>query len=143
MIQIDYLVLADAVAAVGGKHYIHGGGWDTIAAASFPIVHNAMALAARLRVPWSATNQPCALELDVIDADGRSILPNPPGPLRGTINVGRPPELPAGEDQVLPLAFPLHGLRFERAGTYDIVLRLSNGAEARAPFRVVQAQAAQ
>lgn len=143
MIAIDYLVLADAVAAVGGKHYIHGGGWDTLTAGAFPTIHAAMAVAVRLRIPWSATNQPCAIELDVLDADGQTILPSPPGPPRGTINVGRPPDLPSGEDQVLALAFPLNGLRFERPGSYVIVFRLENGTEARAPFRVVRSQARQ
>ena len=41
--QIDYLVLADAVAAVGGKHYIHGGGWDTLFSRTFPFVHPTLA----------------------------------------------------------------------------------------------------
>jgi hypothetical protein len=136
MVRVDYMVLADAVAAVGGKHYIHGGGWDTLYAAAFPVTHPSMAVALRLRVPWGATNRPCALELDVLDADGFSLLPAPPGPIRGTVNVGRPPHLPVGDDQVVPLALALNGLRFERAGLYVVVCRLDGAEAARAPFRV-------
>jgi hypothetical protein len=137
MIQVDYFVLADAVAAVGGKHYIHGGGWDTLSTAAFPTVHPAMGAAVRLRVPWHDTNRPIEIELDVLDADGRSILPAPPGAPRGTLNVGRPPELPLGDDQVLQLAFPLANLRFEEAGRYMVSFRLGGEEVARAPFRVV------
>lgn len=138
MVGVDYLVLADAVAAVGGKHYIHGGGWDTLYAQSFPVVHSSMAVAIRLRVPWGDTNRPCTFELDVLDADGRSILPAPSGPIRGTVNLGRPPHLTIGDDQVVPLALALNALRFENPGLYVIVCRLDGTEAARAPFRVSQ-----
>ena len=137
MIQLDYLILADAVAAVGGKHFIHGGGWDTLSTSAFPTVHPTMAVAVRLRVPWSDTNRPTALLLDLLNADGASILPNPPGPLRGDISVGRPPTLVPGDDQVLLLSFPLNNLRFESPGYYMITLHLNGAEAARAPFRVV------
>jgi hypothetical protein len=137
MIQVDYFVLADAVAAVGGKHYIHGAGWDTLTSSGFPTVHPAMGAAVRLRIPWHDTNLPVEIELDVLDADGRSILPNPPGVPRGTLNVGRPPELPMGDDQVLQLSFPLTNLRFASAGRYVVSFRLAGEVVARAPFRVV------
>lgn len=137
MIQVDYFVLADAVAAVGGKHYIHGGGWDTLTTNGFPTVHPTMGAAVRLRVPWHDTNRPVQIELDVLDADGRSILPNPPGPPSGMLNIGRPPELPFGDDQVLQLAFPLNNLRFDQPGHYVVSLRLAGEEVARAPFRVI------
>lgn len=137
MVTTDYLVLADAATAAEGKHYIHGAGWDTIYTASLPVTHPALAVAIRLRISWTDTNQPCNLELDVIDADGVSILPNPPGPLRGSFTAGRPPQIPIGSDQVACLAFTLSGLQIPRQGTYEVILRL-NGVDAdRSPFNVM------
>jgi len=140
MIQLDYLILADAVAAVGGKHFIHGGGWDTLSTSGFPTVHPAMAVAVRLRVPWGDTNRPTAIELNLLDADGGSLLADPPGPLRGNISIGRPPNLTTGDDQVLLLSFPLNGLRFDAPGYYVVTLQLDGVEMTRAPFRVVLTQ---
>lgn len=136
MIQVDYLVLADAVAAVAGKHYIHGGGWDTLFSAVFPVTHPVMAVAIRLRVPWGDTDRAATLILDVLDADGHTILPDPPGAIRGEINVGRPSHLPVGDDQVVPIALALNNLRFVAPGQYVVVCRLDGEEAARAPFRV-------
>lgn len=136
MIQVDYLVLADAVAAVGGKHYIHGGGWDTLFSAAFPVTHPVMAVAIRLRVPWANTDRPATLVLDVLDADGQTILPDPPGPIQGTVNIGRPSHLPTGDDQVVPIALSLNNLRFVGPGQYVVVCLLGGEEAARAPFRV-------
>ena len=136
MIQVDYLVLADAVAAVGGKHYIHGGGWDTLFSATFPVTHPVMAVAIRLRVPWANTDRPANLVLDVLDADGRTILPDPPGPILGSIDIGRPPHLPVGDDQVVPIALSLNNLRFVGPGQYVVSCLLEGAETARAPFRV-------
>lgn len=134
--DIDYLVLADAAAAENGKHYIHGGGWDTIQSASFPAQHPVLAIAVRFRIPWADTNQPRAITVDVIDDDGNSILP---APHTVEMNVGRPPTIPAGEDQVVPLAFNFVGVRFERPGHYAAVVRIDGDDRARAPFRVAEA----
>jgi hypothetical protein len=137
-ISADYLILADAAAAVAGKHYIHGGGWDTIQAASFPVTHHAMSAAIRLRVPWTATNQPHDLELDIVDADGQSVLPNPPGPFTGQLNIGRPPHLEPGEDQVVPLVMDIRSLVFVAPGSYAAILRIGGFEAMRSPFRLVQ-----
>ena len=136
MLSVDYLVLADAAAAVEGRHYIHGAGWDTLFAASFPVVHPSMSVAVRLRIPWTDTNRPYTMELDVVDADARSILLNPPGPAKGTVNVGRPPHLEPGNDQVLCLAFNLVGLQFQQSGTYAVIFTLDDREAARAPFQL-------
>src|SRR5690348_3526788 len=103
MLQVDYLVLADAADAMNGKLYILGGGWDRIGAASFPVAHPQLAAAIRLRCPWNDTNTPHEFELDVLDEDGNSILPEP-GPIRGRVSVGRSPTTVPGDDQVLPVA---------------------------------------
>ena len=136
MLRVDYLVLAEAATAVEGRNYIHGAGWDTLFAASFPALHPLMSVALRLRIPWADTNRPYAMELDVVDADGRSILANPPGPPHGTVNVGRPAHVEPGNDQVLCLAFNLVGLRFEAAGTYAVIFRLEGDEAARSPFHL-------
>ena len=138
MISVDYLILADAAAAVAGKHYIHGGGWDTIQTVSFPVTHHAMSVAVRLRVPWTATNQPYDLELDIVNADGQSILPTPPGPFTGTFNIGRPTHLAPGEDQVVPLVMDIRSLVFQEAGMYAAILRVGGFEATRSPFRLVQ-----
>ena len=134
--DVDYLVLADAAAAENGKHYIHGGGWDTIQATSFPAHHPALSIAVRFRIPWTDTNQPHEISIDVIDDDGNSILP---APHVIQMNVGRPPTIPAGEDQVVPVAFNFVGVRFDRPGHYAAVVRVDGDDRARAPFRVAEA----
>jgi hypothetical protein len=141
--QVDYLVLSDAAVAADGKHYIHGAGWDTIWVSAFPAAHPLIAVAVRLRAPWNDTNQPHELLIDVLDDDGNSVVPNPPGAPRGTINVGRPPHIAPGSDQVVPLAISLQGLSFARAGTYSVVLRLDGADAARSPFSVTLAPGAQ
>jgi hypothetical protein len=138
--HVGYMVLADATAAENGKHYIHGGGWDRIFAATFPVIHSSLSVALQLRVPWHDTNQRHELELDVVDADGQSILPTPPGLPRGTVTVGRPPDLEEGDDQNLPLVFTITQLRFERAGTYAVLVRIDGMEAARSAFRVVDMQ---
>lgn len=141
--QVDYLVLADAAVAVEGKHYIHGAGWDTIWVGAFPAAHPLVAVAIRLRVPWNDTNQPHELVIDILDEDGNSIVPTPPGAPRGTINVGRPPNILPGADQVVPLAISLANLTLARPGVYSVILRLDGSDVARSPFSVTLAPGAQ
>lgn len=136
MIEIDYLIVADAATAVEGKHYIQGAGWDRVYVAHFPVVHPAVGIAVRLRVPWTDTNQSHQLTIALIDADGQSVLPDPPGTPGALINLGRPPHLEPGTDQTLCLAFNLYGLRFERPGAYAFVARIDGRDLARAPFLV-------
>lgn len=138
----DYMALADAATVADGKLYIHGAGWDNVLAQTFPTTLTAAA-AILLRIPWAETNEEHIIGLDIHDADGHSILPKQPGPVRGTLNVGRPANIEAGDDQVWPLAINLNGTAIERVGRYAVVLELDGQEVARAPFRVKQAQALQ
>ena len=132
--DIDYLILADAATAAGGKLYIHGAGWDGIFGLSFPLQHPGLAVALRLRVPWTDTNRSHVLEMDLMDADGASLLP---APLRAPVTAGRPPQLPVGEDQVIPMAVVISGPTFPRPGTYAVVARIDGLERSRSPFRVI------
>lgn len=140
--QVDYMVLADAAAVAEGKSYIHGAGWDNIVTRVLPTTLIA-AVAILVRIPWAETNEEHVIGLDILDADGHSILPKDPGPLRGKLNVGRPAHIEAGEDQVMSFAISLNGTVIERVGRYVIVLELDGKESARAPFRVKQAQTLQ
>ena len=137
--EVDYMVLADAAAAAEGKLYIHGGGWDTVFAQTLPTTLTA-AVALRIRVPWPDTNIEHTIGLDILDADGASILPREPGPLRGAINMGRPATIEVGDDQVVPIVIGLNGTAVERFGRYVIVFEIDGQEKARAPFRVKHAQ---
>ena len=132
--QVDYLVLADAVTVAEGKHYIHGGGWDTLFVASLPATHPVLSVAVRLRLPWEETNQQLTLEVDVLGSEERrSILSEP---LRGVVNVERLPHIPPGSDLPLHLAFSFTNLLFEHPGPHTIVLRIDGQPLAESQFNV-------
>lgn len=133
--RVDYIVLADAVAVAEGKHYIHGGGWDTLFAKSFPAIHPVLGAAVRLRIPREETNQPLAVEVDVLGDEGRgSILSEP---LRGIVDTERPPHIAAGDDLLLHLALSFTDLQFDGPGTYTIVLRIDGQPVAQSRFSVM------
>lgn len=73
-----------------------------------------------------------------MDADERSLLPVPPGPLQGTLAAGRPVHLPDGVDQTLPLVINLQGITFTAPGAYAVTLRIDGMDVARSTFHVVQ-----
>lgn len=133
--NVDYLLLADAATLADGKLYIHGAGWETIGVTSLP-VKQSLHIALRIRVPWSETNRQSNLELDIVDTEGQSLLAIPPGPTRGTINVGQPSHVKPGDDHVVPLALHLGDVTFQREGTYAVVFRIDGSEVARTPFKV-------
>jgi hypothetical protein len=132
--DVGYLILADAATVAEGKHYIHGAGWDSLVTTTFPFTQS-LTVAAQLRTPWHETNQQHVLEVDVVNEDGASILP-PPGPMRGPVISGRPPQLPQGADVTAPFVFTLGNVPFERPGTYAVVIRVDGLLKARYPFHV-------
>lgn len=145
MVDVDYMVVADAATVAEGKLYIHGAGWDMIGAATFPVVHPQLAVAFLLRVPWNEANLPHRIELDVVNADGQSILPNPPGPMGGTVTVGRPANITPGNDLLTPFVFNLAGITFSQPGDYVVVMRVEGSERKRFPLHLIslapQAQA--
>jgi hypothetical protein len=101
-------------------------------------------------VPYTATNQMHVFELTLQDADGQELpmadappeAGTPDGKIRrlgGQFNVGRPPTLQPGDEQLIALAVNIDGLEFERADTYRFVIELDGSPEKELPFRIVPA----
>ena len=119
-------ILCNHAEAQNGVLYLSGAGIDRFNVAQnipgpWPVN---LGIGISIKVPWTATNQSQKLELTLKDADGQDILlPNGQGssaPLRAEMNfnIGRPPILETGEEQLVNLAINLPGLPVEKLGTY-------------------------
>jgi hypothetical protein len=133
--HVDYLILADSVAVAEGKHYIHGGGWDTLYTPSFPARHPMLGVAASLRVPEDEQGEQFRLEVDIQGGEeGGSILTEPTG---GIVTATRLPHAPPGSDLLLHLAFSFASLQFDSPGTYSVVLRVDGQPLEKLQFKVI------
>jgi hypothetical protein len=133
-------------AQVAGKLFVSGAGIDSFnmpANAPGPYVIN-FAIAGVVHVPWTATNQQHRLQFLVVNSDGQApelagAEASPEG-LGGEMhfNVGRPPGLPTGDEQLVPFAFQFMGLPLVNLGLYSIQLLIDGTEVRRIPFRVSQ-----
>ncbi len=132
-------------AQVAGKLFVSGAGIDAFnmpAADPGPYVIS-FAIAGVVHVPWTATNQEHRLQFLVMDGDGKTpelAVGAEVGPegLGGEMvfNVGRPPGIPNGDEQLVPFAFQFMALPLTKIGRYSIQL-LIDGSEVRnIPFRL-------
>lgn len=116
-------MLADAAQALDGKLYIHGGGWDTISAASFPTVHPSLALALLFRVEYSEAPGQLPLEVRLVDADEKEEKLN----IKASVNVGHPPGSIKGEPSFVPFTVTIPGLQFDQPASYSF--KITGGEE--------------
>lgn len=104
------LMLADFAQVVGGKLYIMGGGWSLTGPQPTP-----SAIALKIEVPWTGTNQKHNFKLELLDPDFKPVaVPTPVGDtpvvVGGDFEVGRPAGLPAGTPIDLPFAVNIGAL---------------------------------
>jgi uncharacterized protein DUF6941 len=141
--------LADSAEAVQGKIYALGIGWNTIYARAFPVIHPRVAVGMTIHVPYTATNQMHSISLHLQTQDQvRVPLGERPGAdgegsgvvqeLSGQFNVGRPPLLPPGDEQVVALAMTINGLQFPKPDLYSWVISIDGAEVRRLPMRVQQ-----
>lgn len=139
--------LADSVASVDGKLYVQGGGWNAITTGALPMQHDRIGIGIIIHVPFTATNQTHEFRVQLVDEDGNQlpIGDAPPGSetedgrirtIGGQFNVGRPPGLPAGDEQLVAIAININGLPFEKAGQYAFVISIDGSEVTRLVFRV-------
>ena len=124
MMEVEWLILADAAQVVGNKLYLLGGGWDVLTVNSgFPL-RRQLGIAASVKVPWNQTNEHHNLQLQIVSEDGEVV-----GTVTGEFEVGRPPGIKLGQDQRLQIAAGVD-MEFKKEGAYTIVASL-DGTEAR------------
>lgn len=146
--EIDAIV-ADSAITAEGKLYLQGGAWYLISAPVLPLRVPRIGLGISIRVSWTDTNQVHNFEVRLQDADGQ-VLPlgdaaPGSGPEDGKIrrigtafNVGRPPYLQPGDDQLVPMAMNIDGLVFETAGRYEFVIAIDGEDVKHLPMRIVE-----
>lgn len=119
--NVDIFTLCDAATSDGGKLNILGA-FDTIFAATFPIIHPHCAIALRVRFRPSERGDH-ELGIDFVDEDGRSLLP----PLRIGMNVG----VSEGERfATIAMAVNIQQLNFPRPGEYAVNLTINRDEKA-------------
>ncbi len=136
--------LADSVVVAEGKLYAQGVGWNVITMQGLPAAHDRIGIGVLIRVPYTATNQNHEFEIRLENADGKRlpIGDNPSGEGKiegfgGQFNVGRPPQISPGDEQIVPFAVNINGLSFQEPGHYRIVVSVDGEDAKELPFRVV------
>ncbi len=135
-------MLCDSAAAVEGKLYIQGGGWNAIAAGALPFAAPRIGMALLIGVPYGATERRHQLTVGLEDEDGNRLALGPvtdtgrASHLQLGFEVGRPPQLPPGDTQLLPFALNIDGYAFARAGGYAFVIAVDSQEITRLRFRV-------
>lgn len=115
--KINFVMLADAAQAVGGKLFILGGDWNTYRSASYPVnIQLAVAFSVSFASSEVGTRYP--MKIVIADDAGIPIVPE----IQGQVEVGPPAEeLPTGASPKLPFALNV-GLQIPRPGKYQVVV---------------------
>lgn len=141
--------LADSVVAAEGKVYVQGGGWNSIFALTFPFRQPRLGICVLVRVPYTETNRMHTFTIKMLDDDGNTIpiADAPPGSdnpeakvreLTGQFNIGRPPTIAPGDEQIVPLAVNIDGLLVSHPGTISVVIEVNGEEKRRLPMRIQQ-----
>lgn len=132
-------------AQVAGKLFISGANIDSFAFPQGdpgPYLLN-FAVAGVVHVPWTATNAEHRLQFLIVDGDGNTPrlgggAQAAPSGIGGEFrfNVGRPPGLPSGDEQLVPFAFQFMALPLAQPGSYSIRLLIDGTDVKSIQFRV-------
>jgi hypothetical protein len=140
--EIDAMLCNHAEASSDGRLYITGAGIVmSFVPPQGPFAVN-LALGATIRIPYTATNQPHKLEVVISHEDGDLVQGVGPDGSSGDLriqmdfNVGRPPGLPAGGSQSIPVAVNMAGLVVPKLGGYSFVMSIDGSEVKRLPLNV-------
>ena len=129
---VEFALLADSVQAVGGKLYVLGGGWDTLFVSGFPARHHSMAIGLRVRVPWRPPSVQVRIGVELVDADGRRLLPSEVG---HNVTVSSRQSMDRPDTGILR-SFTFNNLTFENEGDYSFVISIDGEISERLRFVV-------
>lgn len=127
-------MLADHAESVNGKLYMVGGGWNVL---RFPALPHEWGfhIALGLDVGWGETNQPHNLSVVIHDPDGVELGEG----LSADFETGRPPGMPAGQDQRLVMSIGTTA-NFSTAGPHAAVVQVNGDEIGRARFYLMEGQ---
>jgi len=131
--QLGFLLLTDYSEVLAGKVYAMGGGWNMLRFPSLPTEHH-FGIAFGIDVPWSETNQPHTLRLEIQDPDGVRLGDE----FVVEFETGRPPGAMHGQDQRIVLSLNAQ-VGFENAGPHAVVVHVGEDEVARSRFYVLEA----
>ncbi len=123
------LVLCDWAEVVGGKLYLQGGGWATIAAAAA----TQTAVAVLIDIPYTQTNRQHDGVMALYNQDNQPYPPQQPFRIEFQLEAGRPPGMLVGQNQTACVAFKLNNVPFTR-GAYRYELLIDDKVVAEARF---------
>jgi hypothetical protein len=101
-IRITMMIAADSAQAVDGKLYVLGGGFNHLVVSEFPAAHT-FDVAMMVDVPWTETNRPYEVVVELVDADGQPMGYR----AEATLETGRPAGARPGSAFAVPLAVPV------------------------------------
>lgn len=136
------LLLADYAAEASGKVTIVGGGWrHTLPRSAI------MAIAGIVEIPWTETNRPHDLRIELVHQDGPQVrvgtlMGEQPFQLGGRFEAGRPPGVPPGTSFSMPLALTFVRPQLD-IGTYVFNVHIDDTLRASLPFSIVEQLQAQ
>jgi hypothetical protein len=143
--EVDAM-LCDHAEAADGKLFINGGGIAAAWVQPQPPYLVTLALGVVIHVPYTETNNPHNLSVQLNDEDGHPVVPwtneqAVPGstsPIQAIVpfNVGRPAQLPMGDTQPVALGMNFVGLPMPSLGLFTFILEVDGKEARRLPFRV-------
>jgi hypothetical protein len=127
------LLLCDWAEVVGGKLYAQGIGWGTVMADQ-PMQ---FAVASLVHIPYDQTNKKHSATIKLVTDDGVGFPPETPVLAGFQFEVGRPPGLTHGSEQIIPFAFKIAGIILPPGG-YRFELHINDAPAAIASFAAQQ-----
>ena len=128
------LLLCDWAEVVAGKVYAQGAGWSTTSA-NTPGV--ASALAVFLYVPYDMTNRLINVRCQLLTSDGQPFPEGSPAEFGYEFEVGRPPGIKPGFEQIVPFAAKVNGIIYS-PGVYEWRMEVDGSALASATFTAIE-----
>ncbi len=129
--DIQVATLCDSAADYSGKLCILGS-FDTIAVRQLPAVHPHCSIA--MRIVFNDVDEgKHKLTVNLIDEDGKSLLPN----IEPSMDIRMPPNRFFSSSN---LVLNLQGLKFEKIGQYSIDIAVDGTIMSRIPLQVVMMQ---
>lgn len=141
-------VLCNHAESQNNMLYLSGAGIDRVfvPAGSAPPYGVVVGIGIIVRVPWTQTNQPHTVAVELVDEDTRPVeVPQPDGsvaafaPQMG-FNIGRPPTLAVGDEQSVALAINIPGLPLPRLGRFRFLIKIDGTDVQELPYQVLELQ---